>query len=144
MLEETHEYYKIIKNSIQFIDVELVDSVCRKIDTLGNSNGQVNLKFSRNVKTIEEGKAIIYMTTYLTGPDELFYIEVTFKGVCKKIDKSISEEIFVKYAKEQIVPLLLPYAREYVSNTLVRMKLPIFLLPTIDILLSMEENNVED
>lgn len=139
------EYYKFIRNTVQFIDVELVESNCKRKYIELKEHNDIELNFTREVELEETGKlSQVYLTTHLKGPEELFDIQVKFKGVCEKIDLSIENAEFAKYSHDQIVPLLLPYAREFISNTLVRMQLPIFLLPTMDILKSLEANDAED
>lgn len=48
------------------------------------------------------------------------------------------------YMIDQVVPLLLPYVREIVSSTMARMNLPIFTIPTMDVLDSIEANLSKD
>lgn len=137
----SEEYYKLIRYSVQVLDVELVELYCKKNKrgNLGDSR-EISLKISREVGEVSDEILDVYLAVKLTGPDEFFDIELVYKGICRNLDKKLNEELFKEYAYNQIVPLLLPYARECISNTLARMQLPIYLIPTMDVLQTIEEN----
>ncbi|KGR80631.1 hypothetical protein CD30_19600 [Ureibacillus massiliensis 4400831 = CIP 108448 = CCUG 49529] len=140
MNNKTLEYYKLIRNSVQFIDVELLKLDCEKrTEELGDGRG-VSLSLGRDVLNVKDNEAELILNVELIGPNDIFKIDLTYKGLCRNMNSDISKAQFEQYAYDQIVPLLLPYARECISNTLMRMKLPIFLLPTIDVLDTLEVN----
>ncbi len=64
---------------------------------------------------------------------------MVYSGECTLLD---NDEMlnFKDYCDKQVVPLLLPYIRENVSNTLIRMSLPNFTVPTIDVVASYIKN----
>ncbi|ATX83771.1 hypothetical protein CU084_06575 [Bacillus velezensis] len=64
---------------------------------------------------------------------------MVYSAVCNLSDPSKEDE-FEKYTYDQVVPLLLPYVRECVASMLSRMGLPIFTIPTIDVLKTLEVN----
>lgn len=132
------EEYKLIKNSIQLVDVDLVSLECKKLD--GNSR-KLGFKLERAVNKLESRKVEIFLRVTINFEEEPpFYLTLEYKGICNSKDDNIVEDSLIEYADTQVVPLLLPYARECISNTLLRMKLPVFNLPTMDILRSMTEN----
>jgi len=144
-MSSIEEYYRIIRNSTQIVEVELVELCGKKnrIGDLGDSR-EITLNISKEVGEIQ-GKIInIYLKVNLTGPNEFFNIDLVYKGICLNVDNINDDETFKEYASNQIVPLLLPYARECISNTLARMQLPIFLIPTMDVLDSLEENKLSE
>lgn len=137
----SEEYYKLIRYSVQVLDVELVELNCKKNKqgSLGDSR-EISLKISREVGEISGEILDVYLAVKLIGPNEFFDIELVYKGICRNLDKTLNEDLFKDNAYNQIVPLLLPYARECISNTLARMQLPIYLIPTMDVLQTIEEN----
>lgn len=141
------EYYKFIANSVQFKKAELVSMNCEKNDISEDSKGKelgVNLAFQRETRLIKDATVEVILHTYLSVPNDLFKFEIIYKGICIKLDPKISETAFEQYAYDQVVPLLLPYVREIVSSTMARMNLPIFTIPTMDVLDSIEANLSKD
>lgn len=131
------EEYKLVKNNIQLIQVELDALECRKLD--GKSRA-INLSLTRELGAYEINKQEVFLKAKVDFDDDApFYINISYKGVCKNVGE-IEEEKFKDYVYDQIVPLLLPYAREAIANILSRMDLPIFYLPTIDILNTISAN----
>lgn len=142
---ETLEYYKIIKNSIQFVEAELVSMNCVKRDVVATDDEdssesyEVKISLSREVGKVADSTAEIFLHSKIGIPEGPFNFEITYKGWCIAT-QDIDEVSFEQYAHTQIVPLLLPYVRECVSSTMARMGLPIFTLPTLDVLNSIEAN----
>ncbi|MHC8514499.1 protein-export chaperone SecB [Sporosarcina sp. ITBMC105] len=139
------EYYKTIKNSVQLFDAELIKLNCSKNESLGKKGHnegeklEVKITLNREVKLISDSEAYIYLHSEVGITDGPFNFEITYRGLCLTREK-IDESSFEEYAYNQVVPLLLPYVRECVSSTMARMGLPIFTLPTIDVLNTMEAN----
>lgn len=133
--------YKLIRNNVELTNVELELIESRK----GKFKDDLSLSIKRGVKLTSDDNAEIYLATSLEDghEEDATFINVVFKGICKSLGEIKGEE-FKKYTYEQIVPLLLPYAREIISNTMVRMKLPIFVIPTMDVLESIRENDIQD
>jgi preprotein translocase subunit SecB len=138
---DTYEYYKLIRNSVQLFDAELVSMNCinRKDQ---NQDGEVNVPIvlQREVKIVEDDRAEIYLRAQVGSEEAPFYFDIVYKGVCVAFT-DLDKNQFEQYAYDQVVPLLLPYTRECVSSTMARMDLPIFTIPTMDILDSMEANS---
>ncbi|MDX6045519.1 MULTISPECIES: protein-export chaperone SecB [Bacillus cereus group] len=147
---DTLEYYKIIRYNIQLRDVRLISSkfenlIASKSDT-EKINEHITLQLKSDVKLLNERKAEIILHAWI-GFDEKeegqapFSFEVVYGGLCVvATDEELSPETLKKQAYDQVVPLLLPYVREFVSSTLSRMKLPIYYLPTVDVLNTLEAN----
>lgn len=140
-------YYKMIRYNIQLADVELVEMECKKNDDFENEK-ELQLKSLVETKSeLVDGECFIYSRVILDfngeepgeGP---FFIKVAYRGVCIQ-NGSLDEETFKTQSEEQAVTFLLPYLRECVSELLSRMKLPIYYLPTLDVLQSMKANNKE-
>lgn len=142
---EMIEYYKLINNSIQFLDVELVSLNCvkREIEIVPeeakDSDFEVKILMRREVQLISENEANIFLHSKVGIPDGLFDFEITYKGLCITT-RELDAPSFEQYAYNQVVPLLLPYVRECISSTMARMGIPVFTLPTIDVLDSIGEN----
>lgn len=138
---ETNNYYQLIRNSVKLIHAELksLKSIKRSED-FDDEDGVV-IKLQRNVQLIDEDTAEIYLRAVVGFEEEgPFLFDVVYKGVCINVNTELSNNEFEKYAHDQIVPLLLSYVRECIASTMARMDLPVFLLPTIDVLGSMEKN----
>ncbi|MGF2617716.1 hypothetical protein FZC84_11825 [Rossellomorea vietnamensis] len=135
------KYYKMIRNSVQLYDAELVSMNC--INQSGKKTGgdvNVPIILQREVKVVSDEKAEIFLRSQIGGEECPFLFDVVYRGSCISfidLDKNALEQ----YAYDQVVPLLLPYVRECVASTMARMGLPIFTIPTMDILDSMEANS---
>jgi preprotein translocase subunit SecB len=139
------EYYQLIRNEVKLIDVELVSLQCAKNQNEQEENeDKILLKLHREVKLISEREAEIFLRAVVgfenDGP---FLFDLRYKGLCISVGE-LQDEDFEKYAYEQVVPLLLPYARECVSSTMARMALPIYTIPTMDVLQTIEVNREEE
>ncbi|ATC52505.1 MULTISPECIES: protein-export chaperone SecB [Bacillus] len=136
-----YKQYEIAYNSIQLQNVQLESLNCinRGIEEF-DENSELDLEFFRKVDLENETKAKISLKAIVgfkeKGP---FLIEMVYSGECTLLD---NDEMlnFKDYCDKQVVPLLLPYIRENVSNTLIRMSLPNFTVPTIDVVASYIKN----
>lgn len=138
---ETLEYYKFIRNSVQLVDAELVSFNCLKRfpNEINNESKEVQILLQREVNLISEKKAELFLRSKVGIDEGIFEFDILFKGVCVATDE-LNKVSFEQYVYNQVVPLLLPYVRECIASTMARMKLPIFTLPTMDILDSLEAN----
>ncbi|MGX5648437.1 protein-export chaperone SecB [Bacillus cereus] len=145
MEENVFEKYKLMRYSIQLKDVRLISLNCNNhvIDNKEDFSKKISIRMHREIKLISSEEIEIFLRILVDFKDENgpFTVDVTYAGICKAI-KELSETDFKEYAYEQVVPLLLPYIRECVSNTISRMRLPIFYLPTIDVLQTFEVNQI--
>lgn len=137
---ETFEYYKLIRNKVQLHKVELLSMNCFKQDQVKKDKQEVQIAFHRNINALSDDKIEIILKSRIGIEEGLFQFDITYKGICFSTDKSISRVQLEQYAYDQVVPLLLPYVRECVASTMARMGLPIFTLPTMDILDAIEAN----
>jgi preprotein translocase subunit SecB len=139
---ETLEYYKFIRNSIQFHNVELVSMNCMKRDLnlVKESGNEVYISLHREVKLLSENQAEITLHSKIGIEDGPFEFDIVYKGHCNAMIE-LSNLQFEQYAYDQVVPLILPYVRECVASTMARMGLPIFTLPTMDVLDAIEANS---
>jgi preprotein translocase subunit SecB len=137
-----YEEYQIIRSKVQLKNAFLHElSVSRG----EGEDNRLHVKISHSQGNHNENKMDIYIKVEIkfieTGPFELTCI---YKGLLQA-EESLDKNEFVKFAKEHTVPFLLPYARECVSSTLAQMQLPVYTLPTIDILNSMvSQENSDD
>jgi preprotein translocase subunit SecB len=137
----TLEYYKLIRNNVQLRDVELLSLECHKND---GEDKDIVLELSRAVNIIKSDEAEIQLQAKVRFVNEgPFEFDMVYKGVCFTLNE-LKEEDFKEYAYEQVVPLLLPYARECIASTMARMGLSIYTIPTMDILASLELNREEN
>lgn len=143
-MDKLLEEYKIARNSIQLIDVELMVLNCEKNISVDKEGKGLSLEIKREVGDIDNNKLDAFLHVDIIGPDEIFKIHLILRGICNRGNREITDNQFKEYAHSQIVPLLLPYARECISNTLIRMKLPNFHLPTIDVLETLKANKNHD
>lgn len=136
MNDQLKEYYELIRYSVDLQDIRLKSLQCQRLD---GENRNIVLKLQRNVEVVD-GRAKIDLSAIVTFEEEgPFYIETELEGLCVPT-REISEEELKEYAYEQVTPLLLPYVREIVTNALSRMDLPIYYIPTMDVLKSLEAN----
>lgn len=137
----TLEYYKMIKNSVKLVEVELLSMNCYKRDTgkKEDKGGEVHILLQRDVNLISSDQVEIILKSRIGIEDGPFEFNIVYKGLCVS-SMELSNHQLEQYAYDQIVPLLLPYLRECVASTMARMRLPIFTLPTMDVLDSIEAN----
>lgn len=140
-MKELMEYYTICANSVQLAEVKLEQMNCINRGLKENSVEQeIEISLQRSVELISSSKAEIALTARVGFEEEgPFFFYIVYSGICKLLDPS-KEDDFEKYSYDQVVPLLLPYVRECVASTLSRMDLPIFTIPTIDVLKTLEVN----
>ena len=142
---DTKEYYHLIRNSVKLIHAELKSIKSIKRSNEFSNDDDVEIRLQRRVEIIDEETAEIYLRAVVgfvkEGP---FLFDVIYKGICLSVNEEMDEDIFKVYAYEQIVPLLLAYVRECIASTMARMDLPVFLIPTMDVLASVAENIEED
>ncbi|NMA69840.1 MAG: hypothetical protein GX958_10540 [Desulfitobacterium sp.] len=137
------DYYKLIRNSTQLVDAQLLSiSATRKEMIEGEIS--INLKLDRDVSIEDEIYGQIYLIAIVEGihegsKDEVFTLNIKYRGLCKKHNE-VSSEKYKKYLYDQVVPLLLPYARECISESMRRMGLEPFYIPTMDVLSSVKAN----
>ncbi|MCY8103438.1 protein-export chaperone SecB [Bacillus velezensis] len=141
---ETLEYYNLIKNSMQLKKVYLKSLNCINNGlTDKNRAYKIALTVNRKVETISRNLVEIQLATEVNfgEEDEAFSFEIVYQGVCElREEVEIDETEFEEFAYDQAVPLLLPYARECLSSTLARMNLPVYNIPTIDVLETLKQN----
>ncbi|PEK36076.1 MULTISPECIES: protein-export chaperone SecB [Bacillus cereus group] len=142
---ETFEYYKLIRNNVQLQDVRLISIECHNLISESNEgeSREVAVRVKRNVELLDDNCAEITMQAWIGFDDQEgpFEFTIVYGGLCVS-DESLVPEEFKKYAYDQVVPLLLPYVRECVSSTMARMNLPIFYLPTLDVLETLKVNEI--
>lgn len=129
----------IAKNSIQLLNVSLHELICSRGE---GEDTKLNVRFQHRVGQIDDDNRLqIYLKVDVgfekNGP---FNITCVHEGLVKSAEE-IDEEDLIQYADNQIVPLLLPYARECIASTLIRMQLPPYTLPTIDVLKTIAINS---
>lgn len=133
------EEYKLVKYSVQLEDVELIELLCKKLN--GNSNN-LHLSVKPITKLVSDNKVDIFLQVKISfkendqGP---FEIDMTYKGVCYSEGDYVGQKL-ENVAYDLTPSLLLPYARECVSSMMSKMNLPVFYLPTIDVLQTISEN----
>ncbi|AGK52056.1 protein-export chaperone SecB [Bacillus sp. 1NLA3E] len=136
----TYDYYKLAFNSIQLEKAHLEKMKCINRGLDGIEDNQLEIKLTRKIDLIDDSRAAIRLKAIVGFEEEgPFLFDIVYYGECVLCDKSQKEK-FEEYSYDQIVPLLLPYVRECVSSTLARMELPIFTIPIIDVIGSIEEN----
>lgn len=144
---ETMEYYKLIRNQINLKKVQLVSVNCKSQDLEKDKvDLEIPIALKRNVQIETENMAVFTLKARIGSENTPFFFEAEFKGVCVVADEKVDldKQHFEQYTYDQIVPLLLPYVRECLASMLARMGLPIFTLPTIDVLETLEANQKPD
>lgn len=137
---ETFEYYKLIKTAVQLREVRLDSINCSLLDA-SSKNRNLSLELNRHVEVISDREAHIKLHAKVHfKEDGPFLIDVVYLGKTELLDESIDKQGFEEYNLHSVVPLLLPYARECVSSLLSRMGFPVYTIPTMDILESLNEN----
>lgn len=141
---EILDYYKIIKTTIQLTEVELKKMYCENRGMFEGFDTTVDIKLKRKVINVSKNDAKIELDAQVGSDKTPFFFDIEYTGICESKNTEINKETLEKYAYDNIVPLLLPYVRECVSSTMARMQLPVFTIPTMDVLNSMEENIQEE
>lgn len=140
-IDEAFEYYKLIKYNVQLDDVDLFDIECRQNEKFHDGEVPLRVTTGYRSKQLDQDTIEIFLRVTLDfeekGP---FYLKVTYRGVCSKRNE-LDEDSFKQQAESQTVPLLLPYVRECMSNTIIRMGYSPYILPTMDILNSLAVNS---
>ncbi|USK44666.1 protein-export chaperone SecB [Cytobacillus oceanisediminis] len=136
----TLEYYKLIRNAVKLYKVDLVSLNCigRSVEE-SDQDVDVPIYFQRDVKLLSSNKAEFLLRARIGSDNGPFLFEMAYKGLCVSAE-NLDKVQFEQYTYDQIVPLVLPYVRECVASTMARMGLPIFTLPTIDVLDTLEAN----
>jgi preprotein translocase subunit SecB len=116
-----------------------MNCIKRDIEDISEGDKGVKILLQRDVRLISEDKVELILHSKVGIPNGLFEFDIVYKGYCEK-NIEMSKPQFEQYAYDQVVPLLLPYVRECISSTMARMGIPIFTLPTIDVLDSLEAN----
>lgn len=140
------DYYNLIRTNVQILNVELVTLECRKSENISGEL-DVDLNIERKVGSIDKEKGEIYLESKFEAKNEdgvMISVFSVFKGYCKSTSDTLEEEDFKSYLYEQVVPLLLPYARECIASTMTRMNLQPFYIPTMDVLSSLKVNKEGD
>ena len=142
------DHYKLIRNSVQIMDVELISLECSKSENISSDDDMnVNLDIQRKVGSLDKSNGEIYLKVQfeVMHDDEiLISISLAYKGICVNTSETLGEEDFKIYLYDQVVPLLLPYARECIASVMTRMKLSPFYIPTMDVLISLKVNKEGD
>jgi preprotein translocase subunit SecB len=141
----TLDYYKLIRNNVQLTKVELISMECYKRDVKLEEK-QITLKLQSGVNLLDSKKAEAILRTIVGWEEEEegpFLFTIVYRGICESKGEAEGEE-FEEYVSHQVVSLLLPYARECVATTLARMNLPIYTIPTMDVLGSLHANKEAD
>ncbi|WP_305961042.1 MULTISPECIES: protein-export chaperone SecB [Terrabacteria group] len=139
-MEDLMGYYTLCSNSVQLDEVKLEQMNCINRGLGNSAKKEVEISLQRKVELIDSAKAEIALRARVGFEEEgPFFFDIVYSGVCILSDPSKEDE-FEKYTYDQVVPLLLPYLRECVASTLSRMDLPIFTIPTIDVLKTLEVN----
>ncbi|ATL41681.1 protein-export chaperone SecB [Bacillus velezensis] len=133
-------YYTLCANSVQLDEVKLEQMNCINRGLENRVENEVEISLQRRVELIDSSKAEIALRARVGFEEEgPFFFDIVYSAVCNLSDPSKEDE-FEKYTYDQVVPLLLPYVRECVASMLSRMGLPIFTIPTIDVLKTLEVN----
>ncbi|MGE9751344.1 protein-export chaperone SecB [Bacillus inaquosorum] len=137
---ETFEYYKLIKTAVQLREVKLDSINCTLLDA-SSKNRNLSLELNRHVEVISDREAHIKLHAKVHFKEEgPFSIDVVYFGKTELLDENLDKRYFEEYNLNSVVPLLLPYARECVSSLISRMGFPVYTIPTMDILESLNEN----
>ncbi|MED4705224.1 protein-export chaperone SecB [Bacillus velezensis] len=139
-MEDLMGYYTLCANSVQLDEVKLEQMNCINRGLENRVENEVEISLQRRVELIDSSKAEIALRARVGFEEEgPFFFDIVYSGICNLSDPSKEDE-FEKYTYDQVVPLLLPYVRECVASMLSRMGLPIFTIPTIDVLKTLEVN----
>jgi len=113
---------------------------CQRNDVKVQENMPLDMAIQGKTELIDSTKAVIYLKVTLgRKQDYPFYIDIVHKGLCYS-NGEVKDGELEKYANDQIIPLLLPYARESVSSIMTKMNLPVYTIPTIDVLGTLKVN----
>jgi preprotein translocase subunit SecB len=143
--EKTFENYKFAKMSFQMIGASLADVTINKYrdDLKGDYKNDISFEIRTEKRSEDEYrgylKTAIHCMNAATEEVEL-YIEVVYSGDFKTT-KQLEEYQMIELVEAQIVPQLLSYSRSLITHLTSLMNIPSILLPTIDVIESLENNN---
>ncbi|THF80815.1 protein-export chaperone SecB [Cohnella fermenti] len=134
-MSDLFKKFVFVKNHIQLLNVSLSELTCsREQGSHTHLTAQFEHRFGR---LTDREKISIYLKVSIDFEElGMFRISCTHEGIVAASNE-LPEEDLEEYLEDQIVPLLLPYARECIASTLARMQVPPYTLPTMDVLQSL-------
>lgn len=137
---------QLVRHPVQLRDVVVEKIECNRYEhshDLQSHEVELNIKPSTHAKIIDSNTAIAYLTIEIETKSEpkVLEIKVNLRGTCTTDDKD--EERLKEFTEVNALPLLLPWAREIISNLTVKMGFPPIMLPTINVRKTLEANHQE-
>ena len=130
---------------IRFNQVVLKKSRFERKDMIEEGTPNINVNFNINNRLNKEKAKLFTEFTITLGEndDSPFYLDVSMIGVFS-VDNSKKNMDLKEFSENNAPALVLPYLREYISNTTMRagLKAP-FILPPINVIKMMKEKNKE-
>ncbi|EGA88436.1 hypothetical protein GPDM_15154 [Planococcus donghaensis MPA1U2] len=145
------KFEEIIKglseHKIQLLEVQLVEMNV-KFGTdydLTKIKDHLAIQLSNGSRIIDKyrGEALLEMRMVVEDSECPLEVVIKYVGQCRTVSELTEDElkIFLEY---QSIPLLWPYIRQAVSDTMTKMSIPPILLPTIDVLETLKNRYSSD
>lgn len=129
-------YHNIQLKNVQMIGLKTVYNESNEFTSeKNNKNYPLCIEVKNDSKVISETRGICYLNVevgFKEKDDELFNIEVIYRGLCEATNKIDKDEMEF-YLKFQSVPMLWAYVRETINNVMLKMGLPPIVLPAVNI-----------
>jgi len=118
-------------------------SFIRYSEEVPESPEGLKVSVDTNSEAIDETNGLAFLTINLDfdpSSQRLFSLELNLRGECIR-EPGADEEEFAHFLSKYSVPLLWPFAREIVWNSMVRMGFPPLVLSTINIHKTLEASS---
>lgn len=138
----------VILYPIQLVNVKLIALKLNQNEETGkisNADVTVETKSWSEVLSVDKGNA--YLNVKISASKDkasIFNIDITYKGTCKDNNSSKTMESMKQYLEVQGIKSLWPYMREAVSNVTAKMDLPPLVLPTLDVLHTLDKRSTSE
>ena len=131
----------LVENKIQLLKVQLVEMSVHLESAydLKDIREKLSIQLSNGSRIINENNGETYLEVRMSIEEETsvpLEINIKYTGQCRT-DALLSEEDFKAFLEYQSIPLLWPYIRQGISDTMAKMSIPPILLPTIDVIVTL-------
>lgn len=143
--EKMFENYKMAKMNFQMLEAYLEGVTIKKYEDIlkGDYNNEISFGIRTDKKSDNEYKGFL-KTTVLCKNDDTdeveLHIEVIYSGLFKT-NEQLEDAQMEEWVEAQLVPQLLSYSRSIITHLTSFMTIPPILLPTMDVIESLNHND---
>lgn len=143
------EKYNVVKMNVQLKEAFLEDVLIDKRREVTDGNYTNEISFATKIEKVTENLTKGYLKTIvevrnMESNENDIIIDVVYSGLFEANSAfNESEMPLEEWVDYQVVPQLLPYSRAIITTMTAHMDIPPIKLPTMDILNSIKENQLE-